>query len=962
MIFEKLTETSRLKFRFYIGLFAMVIFIAVILAGYGVYKKSIEVILEESMRKNQQKAKAGAITIENILDHVIEQLEQLSKLPEVQESENLRNCVAFRVGFETVNKYVNCLRRIDESGRMVTGYRGKRCELIEKQPAGNLKEAISECLGQRTPCITKTFCQDTGERRILISYPVFSSGRDGESVYRGIIAANIDPRTIEEAIVGHVVGTDYLRYVVIDEDGEVIVTSKQHDMEGMKLSENEKGCVRCHDEIDKISAMVGSGSGSGIITTPGKKEVVISFTEMKHELLTWMVGVYFDYNYIVGSVNSISKYTILMVLVVLLILLPGVYLLMELGKQREEAEERAKYLEKEKRLLEKIREADKEINRHYQELAVLHDLASEVNKTLNLQEVLKISLRKTIEVTAFEIGGIYILDTQEKAFKLKDQVGVPDEAIGELESIDIDHSLTGVVAKTGELVFVESIVDDERCKITSLKRLGYHSYAGIPLMHGAKLLGIMNLSVRHRVQLDEGERKWLKSIGSIIGMAIGNCLLYQDVTKRATEMGILYEVGNVLTGTVERTKLGEIVIEILKSRLDYPACTLMILDKENNELYIEATSYDMEETFRSRRFEVGKNGVTGCAAYKKEPVYVPDVTVDDRYMKGREEARSELSIPLVFGDELLGVLDFEKDEKNGFSEDERKFLSLFATQVSGALYNITMFEETIRMNQELNLLSERKSEFVSLVSHELRTPLTAIKSSIDIILLRMKENVDENVAYFLKIAKANVDRLSNMIDNILDISRIESGRMQFSYEVLNIKEPASKAINNVAPLAMQKDLQLEDRIEEDLPEVYADSGKVEQILTNLIGNAIKFTPKGGKITVEASKKSVNELGEKVVSGINNGHREFIQVTVQDTGPGIPEGERENIFKRFKRIEKRGGKGTGLGLAISKYLVESHGGGIWVESEVGKGSSFNFLIPVYSGETDHSNQNGNARCN
>ena len=322
-------------------------------------------------------------------------------------------------------------------------------------------------------------------------------------------------------------------------------------------------------------------------------------------------------------------------------------------------------------------------------------------------------------------------------------------------------------------------------------------------------------------------------------------------------------------------------------------------------------------------------------------------------VKRREEARSELALPLLVGDDLLGVLDFEKDEVNGFSEEEIRFLSLFANQLSVALYNVNMFEETLRMNEELNKMSERKSEFVSLVSHELRTPLTAIKSSIDIILLRMQENLDENVSYFLKIAKANVDRLSNMIDNILDISRIESGRMQFSLRSLNVKDSATKAINNVTPLAVQKGLQLENKITDDLPQIYADSGKVEQVFTNLIGNAIKFTPKGGLIQVEAATRNLDELTEDQVETVSNGHREFVLVTVRDTGPGIPESEQKEIFKRFRRIEKGGGKGTGLGLAISKYLVDSHGGGIWVLSEPGKGSSFQFLLPLYQGEDEHN---------
>jgi signal transduction histidine kinase len=351
---------------------------------------------------------------------------------------------------------------------------------------------------------------------------------------------------------------------------------------------------------------------------------------------------------------------------------------------------------------------------------------------------------------------------------------------------------------------------------------------------------------------------------------------------------------------------------------------------------------------RNRRFVIGKDGVTGWVAQKKEKIYIPDVAHEPRYIRGRKETRSELAIPLLFGEEMLGVLDFEKDTRDSFTPDEIRFLTLFANQLSVALYNVRMFEETMRMNRQLNLVSERKSEFVSLVSHELRTPLTAIKSSIDIILLKMRENLDDTVSYFLKIAKANVDRLSNMIDNILDISRIESGRMKFAFQAVSLKDLATKAINNMSPLAIQKGLNIQEKVAVDMPRIFADGTKIEQIFTNLLGNAIKFTQKGGSITVEASTRNRDEVKEKL-EGRTNGHREFALISVRDTGPGIPQEEHEEIFQRFSRIERTGKKGTGLGLAISKYLVESHGGSIWVESEVGKGSTFSFLLPLATEE-------------
>jgi signal transduction histidine kinase len=665
----------------------------------------------------------------------------------------------------------------------------------------------------------------------------------------------------------------------------------------------------------------------------------------------WVLGVHTDYDYIFESSESITMFSILIALLGVAVILPGTYLILYLGKKRHEAEDRARYLEKEKKLLERIRDADREIGEHNRQLAALHELTMAVTNSLVLSEVIETSISHITRITGYEGCAIMLMEEDGKRLKLRGSGGLPPDVVTELSSMDLGFSLTGEVASSGEAIFVESMIADPRHKFISSQVHGYHGYAGIPLVHGRKIIGALGMGSREKILPGEKKQRWLKSIGGILGMALGNCMLHEEVMKRAEEMSILYDVGRDLASTIELPKLGDMVLDTLKGKLNYPACTLLLLDKETadeNALYIYVTSCNIDEMPRNRRFVIGKDGVTGWVAQKKEKIYIPDVAHEPRYIRGRKETRSELAIPLLFGEEMLGVLDFEKDTRDSFTPDEIRFLTLFANQLSVALYNVRMFEETMRMNRQLNLVSERKSEFVSLVSHELRTPLTAIKSSIDIILLKMRENLDDTVSYFLKIAKANVDRLSNMIDNILDISRIESGRMKFAFQAVSLKDLATKAINNMSPLAIQKGLNIQEKVAVDMPRIFADGTKIEQIFTNLLGNAIKFTQKGGSITVEASTRNRDEVKEKL-EGRTNGHREFALISVRDTGPGIPQEEHEEIFQRFSRIERTGKKGTGLGLAISKYLVESHGGSIWVESEVGKGSTFSFLLPLATEE-------------
>jgi signal transduction histidine kinase len=260
-------------------------------------------------------------------------------------------------------------------------------------------------------------------------------------------------------------------------------------------------------------------------------------------------------------------------------------------------------------------------------------------------------------------------------------------------------------------------------------------------------------------------------------------------------------------------------------------------------------------------------------------------------------------------------------------EERQRFVRLkdFATQLEIA-------------NQELKRIDQIKSEFVSVASHELRTPLAAIKNAIQLILSGKTGEINEDQSRFLSMAERNISRLTNILNDLLNLSRIESGKIGMEFEELDLRVPIEFILTSLKPQADGKSIQLAMEIQKDLPSVYADRQRLEQILTNLIGNAIKFTPEGGKIMVSA--KSLN------------GQENRVAISVKDSGIGIPEDQREKIFEKFHQVEdslRRSIAGTGLGLAITRGLVEAHNGKIWVESEVGKGSTFTFTLPMSKGE-------------
>ncbi|MFQ5586799.1 MAG: ATP-binding protein, partial [Thermodesulfobacteriota bacterium] len=252
-------------------------------------------------------------------------------------------------------------------------------------------------------------------------------------------------------------------------------------------------------------------------------------------------------------------------------------------------------------------------------------------------------------------------------------------------------------------------------------------------------------------------------------------------------------------------------------------------------------------------------------------------------------------------------------------------------------------EETlIKANEQLKKLDQMKSEFVSVASHELRTPLTSIKNSVDLVLSGKTGEITEAQERFLSMAERNIGRLSILINDLLDISRIEAGKIDLNTTAIDLNNSFKQVVRSLNTLANTKDISLKINSPHNLPEIYGDTIRIEQVLTNFVGNAIKFTPERGTVTINA--RQVKEAPDK-----SEGRGGFIEVSVTDTGVGIPEEHIEHIFEKFYQVDSslarhQQSDSTGLGLAICKGIVEAHGGRVWCKSREGEGSTFFFTLP------------------
>jgi signal transduction histidine kinase len=296
--------------------------------------------------------------------------------------------------------------------------------------------------------------------------------------------------------------------------------------------------------------------------------------------------------------------------------------------------------------------------------------------------------------------------------------------------------------------------------------------------------------------------------------------------------------------------------------------------------------------------------------------------------------RALLAVPLMREDHLIGGLTVIRKVTGAFAPEVIELLRTFATQSALAIQNARLFREIEDKSRQLEVASQHKSEFLANMSHELRTPLNAIIGFSEVLTERMFGELNEKQDEYLKDIYASGTHLLSLINDILDLSKIEAGRMELELTDFDLPTAIDNALMLVRERAGRRSITLQMSVGERLGEIRADERKVRQVVLNLLSNAIKFTPEGGRIDVGAVPKDG-----------------FVEVSVSDTGIGIAPEDQEKVFEEFRQVGTAATKveGTGLGLTLCRKFVELHDGRIWVKSQVGVGSTFTFTIPVRRGE-------------
>ncbi len=507
-------------------------------------------------------------------------------------------------------------------------------------------------------------------------------------------------------------------------------------------------------------------------------------------------------------------------------------------------------------------------------------------------------------------------------------------------------SAMGRAIQTHAVVQIADVLEDPAYAFKSeLATMGFRSLLVVPMLRQGEPIGAIAVGRSERGPFSDKQIELLRTFAEQAVIAIENERLFkelqartQDLTRSVEELRALGEVGQAVSSTLDV----ETVLTTIVSRAVHLSGTdggsIYEYDEAAEEFTLRAThnlADDYVEQRRGIRLRRGE-GVTGRMALARGPVQVPDITASGAYDSRLREvllrsgARAVLAVPLLREGHLIGGLVVNRNRPGEFPPDVVELLQTFAIQSALAIQNARLFREIADKSQQLEVASRHKSEFLANMSHELRTPLNAIIGFSEVLAEKMFGDVNAKQAEYLQDILESGRHLLSLINDILDLSKIEAGHMELEPADFDLPSAIDNALILVRERATRRGITLGSTIDERLGMVRGDERKVKQILLNLLSNALKFTPEGGRIDVRAGR-----------------HDEVAEVSVADTGIGIAPADQEAVFEEFRQVgaAERKAEGTGLGLALTRKFVELHGGKILVQSEIGHGSTFTFTLPV-----------------
>jgi signal transduction histidine kinase len=588
------------------------------------------------------------------------------------------------------------------------------------------------------------------------------------------------------------------------------------------------------------------------------------------------------------------------------------------------------------RLLNELRESLQQQTATSEVLSVISSSPGE------LEPVFQAMLQNATQLCEAKFGTLF--EFADGAFRQLSSLNTPPALVDFNRTPRVwgPHTGLGQLARTRQTVHIEDALADrayaerDAGRKAAVELGGVRTFIAVPMLKEDELVGAITIFRQEVRPFTDKQIALVTNFAAQAVIAIENARLLNELRESLQQQTATADVLKVISrSTFDLQTVLQTLIESAARLCEADKATIT---REKDGAFYSAEAYGFSREFmdyiRNIPIEPERGSASGRALLEGRVIHIPDVKTDSEYTwvetQRRGDYRTILCVPMLREGVPIGVLILTRSEARPFTDKQIELVTTFADQAAIAIKNVQLFDEIQDKSRQLEEASQHKSQFLANMSHELRTPLNAILGYTELMADGAYGEPSEKMIGILKRLEANGRHLLGLINDVLDLSKIEAGQLVLELSDYSVQDIAQTVRSTLEPLAADKKLAFKVEMAPQLPPGRGDGRRLTQVLINLVGNAIKFTD-AGEVAIKAEA--------------NNGS---FHVSVRDTGPGISATDQAKLFQEFQQADnaitrKKGG--TGLGLAISKRIIEMHGGKIWVESQPGQGSTFAFTLPV-----------------